>query len=215
MSDSSDSGRADVDGLRGDAEELLDPITDIAKAVWWLVLIRGIFAVLFGIVALIAPGAALVGIVFVFAAYAIVDGIFQIVHGLRVRGRRRGWGWLLAQGIVSVLAGVAAAAFPGLAGTVGALFVLWTIVVLAIVNGIAGIPAATALADAARRALALVIAILSILVGVLLAILIFVQPVIETVLGLIWVVGIWAIVAGVMLIVLAIQARVAARRLLS
>jgi len=196
-------------------EELASAIRGAAKTVWWLVLLRGIVALVFGILALIAPAAALLGIVFVFAAYAIVDGIVMIAQGVRLRDSEKGWGWLVAQGVLSVLAGIAAAIFPGLAGTIGALFFLWTIVVLAIVNGIAGIPAAAAMAAGGYKALAFVVAIANILFGVLLAILIFTQPVIETVLTLIWVVGIWAILAGLLLIVLAIQARIAARQLLS
>lgn len=190
-----------------------DAIRSAAKAIWWLVLVRGVLAIGFGILALIAPTAALLGIVFVFAAYAIVDGVVTIAHAVRVRDRHAGWGWLLAQGVVAILAGVAAAIFPGLAGTVGALFVLWTIAIFAVANGIAGIPAAAALAGGARQVVAFVLAIASIAFGVLLGVLIFVNPLLDTVLSLIWVVGIYAIAAGVMMLVIAIQARAAGKRL--
>lgn len=208
--ESINSERVEADGAEPD---LTETITRAAKAIWWLVLVRGILAIVFGILAIIAPAVALLGIVYVFAAYAIVDGIFGIAHAIRVRERHTGWGWLVAQGVVSVLAGIAAAIFPGLAGAVGALFVLWTIVVFAIANGIAGIPAAAALADGGRKVVAFVLAIASILFGVLLSVLIFLNPLLETVLALIWVVGIYAVATGVMLLVLAIQARVAGKRL--
>lgn len=192
------------------AGEFVDPIAPLIKAVWWLVLLRGIFAVLFGILAVFAPLLALVGIVFVFATYALIDGVVTLVHAIRVRATDRRWGWLLAQGVISVLAGIAAFVFPGLAGFFGGLFVLWLIAFYSIMAGISGIPAAAALAGGGRKVLAFVLAILSILLGVALIAILFANPA-AAIVNLIWVVGVWAIIAGVMLVVLAIQARIAHR----
>ena len=55
-----------------------------AKAVWWLVLLRGIFMVIFGIIALVSPGIALLTLVWVFGFYAILDGISAVVIGIRL-----------------------------------------------------------------------------------------------------------------------------------
>ena len=184
---------------------IIDPLS-AAKAIWWIVLLRGVFAIMFGIVALLLPGVALLSIVFVFAAYAVVDGVINIAHAVRVRGRDRRWGWLLVQGILTVLAGVAAFVFPGLAGLFGALVLLWTIVIWSIVMGISGIGAAASLADGGRKVLAFVAAILSIVFGIVLAIITIVTPV-ATAQSLIWVVGVYAILFGGMLVGLAIQAR--------
>jgi uncharacterized membrane protein HdeD (DUF308 family) len=182
-----------------------DPIAAVAKGIWWMILIRGIFAIVFGIIALIAPAAALTGIAIVFGAYAVVDGVIEIVHSLRTRGSDRRWGWLLFQGIVSVLAGLVALIFPGLVGVIGGLFALWTIVFYAVVHGAMSIATAAG-ADGRGRTWGIVSGILSIAFGVLLAILIFATPG-ATILSLIWVVGVYAIIFGAMLVVAAVQVR--------
>lgn len=181
-------------------------LANIAKAIWWLVLIRGILAIVFGVIALIHPGVAFVALVYTFAAFAFVDGIANIVHAVRVRNRDRRWGWLLAQGILSVLAGVVAFVFPLAAGLTLGIFALSLIAVYAIMMGISGIPAAASIVDGGRKALGFIVAILSILLGIaLLAIVVF-SP-LNGIVNLIWVVGAYAIIIGVVLIVAAIQAR--------
>ncbi len=190
-------------------EDFVDPIGRITRSIWWLVLLRGIFAVLFGIIAILAPLAALLGIVFVFAAYALIDGVIAIVHAIRVRDRDRRWGWLLAQGIVSVVAGIVAFIFPATAGLIGGTFVLAIIAFYAVVVGIAGIPAAASITDGGRKVLGIIVSILSIVLGVGLAIYLLAVPGLAVLNG-IWVVGIYAIIIGVMLIVAAIQARASA-----
>src|SRR6476661_8923976 len=104
--------------------------TQAVKALWWLVLIRGVLAVLFGLYALFSPAAALLALVFVFGFYAIMDGVAAIAVGFRHRrtshwgwhvvlgvteiveafhARRLGsssWGWLLVGGIVGILFGI-------------------------------------------------------------------------------------------------------------
>jgi uncharacterized membrane protein HdeD (DUF308 family) len=177
-----------------------------AKAIWWLVLIRGILAIVFGVIALIHPGVAFVALVYTFAVFAFVDGIANIVHAVRVRNRDRRWGWLLAQGILSVIAGVLAFVFPLAAGVTLGIFALSLIGVYAIMMGIAGIPAAASVVDGGRKALGFIVAILSILLGIALLVIVFVSP-LNGIVNLIWVVGVYAIIIGVVLIVAAIQAR--------
>jgi len=202
---------SDRDGAEPLLDEVIDPIGRITRAIWWLVLLRGILAVVFGIIALLAPVTALYAVVFVFAAYAIVDGIVGIVHAFRVRDRDHRWGWLLASGIIAVIAGAVAFVFPGIAGVFYATFVLAIIAIYAVMTGISGFPAAASMTDGGRKALGYVVSVLSIVLGVVLAIVLLVNPVIA-VFNLIWVVGIWAVVIGITLIVAAISARAAAAR---
>src|SRR5690554_4790758 len=117
-------------------------IGSVARGIWWLVLVRGILGIIFGIIALIAPGIALTGIAIVVGIYRLMDGITGISHAVQMRRSDRRWGWLLFQGIVSVLAGLAAVILPGLAGLVGGLVVLWTVVVYTLLHGIMGIASA-------------------------------------------------------------------------
>ena len=177
-----------------------------ARAIWWLVLIRGILAIVFGIIALIHPGVAFLALVYTFAAYAFIDGIANIVHAVRVRNRDKRWGWLLAQGILSVLAGIVAFVFPLAAGITLGIFALSLIGVYAIMMGISGIPAAASVVDGGRKVLGFIVAILSILLGIALLVIVFVSP-LNGIVNLIWVVGVYAIIIGVVLIIAAIQAR--------
>jgi uncharacterized membrane protein HdeD (DUF308 family) len=204
MTDSSQDRSDDAPIL----DDVIDPIGKVTRAVWWLVLIRGILAVVFGIVALIAPVTTFYAIVFVFAAYALVEGIIEIVHAVRVRGRDPRWGWLLALGVIAALAGIVAFAFPAFAGLYYGTFVLALIAFYAVLMGIAGFPAAASMTDGGRKVLGYVVAVLTIVAGVALAIIVFVNPV-AAVFNFLWIVGIWAVVTGVMLVVAAITARAA------
>jgi uncharacterized membrane protein HdeD (DUF308 family) len=192
-------------------EEVVDPIGTVTRAIWILVLIRGICAVLFGVLALIAPLMTAVAIVYIFAAFALVEGVVEIVHAVRVRDRDRRWGWLLAMGIIAVLAGVVAFAFPGISGVFLGTFALSLIAFYAVAMGIAGFPAAAAMTDGGRKALGYVVSVLTIVFGVVLAIITLVNP-LASIGAFIWVVGVWAIIIGVTLIIAAITARVQNRR---
>jgi uncharacterized membrane protein HdeD (DUF308 family) len=189
-----------------DTGSINDPLASLAKGMWWWVLIRGILAIAFGIIALLAPGAALTAIAIVFGAYALVDGVIAIVQAIRVRDRFAAWGWLLLQGILSALAGLLALILPGIAGAVGGLFVLWTIVIWNVMHGFAGIRSAAGASEGRAKTWGIVAGVLTILFGVVLGVLILLTPG-ATLLGLVWVVGIYAIVFGIMLIATAIQVR--------
>jgi uncharacterized membrane protein HdeD (DUF308 family) len=188
------------------AADPVDNLTTAVKTVWWLVLLRGILAILFGVLALVLPGVALLALVFTFAAYAVIDGIANIAHAIRVRNRAKGWGWLLAQGILSVIAGAIAVIFPFAAAFV---FGIWALVIIgayAIMMGISGIPAAASVVDGGRKVLGFIIAILSIVLGVGVLVIAFASP-LSGIGGLVWVIGVYAIIFGVVLIIAAIQSR--------
>lgn len=79
---------------------------------WWAIALRGVFAIIFGIIALLMPGAALLAFVLLFAAYMLVDGIFAIVAGVRAAQRHERWGWLVFEGILDLIAGGIAVVWP-------------------------------------------------------------------------------------------------------
>lgn len=105
---------------------------------WWMLLIRGIAAVLLGIAVLILPGLTLDVLVTTFAAYLFVDGIFAIITA--VMHREYGRWWLLAlEGVLGIIAGIAAFLFPGAAvATFFYIVVFWAIAtgVMEILNAI-------------------------------------------------------------------------------
>lgn len=190
-----------------------DPLATITfiRSVWWLVLLRGIFAVILGILALVAPVLTVAFFVWVFAFYAIVDGIVTLVQAVSTRKTDPAWGWLLTIGIIGVLAGIVVMIFPLQAGALTLLVFLWMIAIWAILSGIFGIPAASSVASGGAKALGIALAALSILFGVLLVIMLISTPQ-SAVVGLIYVLGAYAILGGVLLVVAALQARAAAKR---
>lgn len=183
-------------------------------SMWWLVLLRGIFAIILGVLAFISPVMTALAFVWVFAFYAIIDGIVNIVQAISTRATDPRWGWLLTIGIVGVIAGIVVMIFPLAAGALALLTLLWVIAIWAIVSGIFGIPAAASIASGGAKALGIVVSVLTILFGVLLVIMLFATP-LSALVGLIYVLGAYAVIAGLVLVVVAFQARAAGRSLLT
>ncbi|HEY6335979.1 MAG TPA: HdeD family acid-resistance protein [Alphaproteobacteria bacterium] len=166
---------------------------------WWALALRGAAAVLFGILALLWPGLTLDVLILVFGAYALVDGIFAIVAAVRAAGRHERWGAPLLEGIVSILAGVIAVVAP-LAAAFGffLLFVAWTIL-----TGVLEIVAAAKLRREIKGEWLLIVSgVLSILLGIFFA----AYPGIAIV-TMVWCIGIYAILFGILLLVLAFRLR--------
>jgi len=89
---------------------MMNTTMQVARRHWWFLLVRGILAILFGIIALAAPGIALLAFIYVFAAYAILDGITAIVVSLQERSFLRSWWVLLLEGILGIIFGILAIA---------------------------------------------------------------------------------------------------------
>jgi uncharacterized membrane protein HdeD (DUF308 family) len=70
------------------------------------ILVRGIAAVLFGLIALFLPGTALASLVLLFAAYMLVDGVFAIVAAVRAARAHERWSWFALEGVIDLAAGV-------------------------------------------------------------------------------------------------------------
>src|SRR5215475_4882523 len=85
---------------------------------WWALALRGVIAILFGIAALMLPGVMLWALVFLFGAYALVDGIFAVVESFKREARRDGesrrWWALLLEGLVGIAIGVITFVWPRL-----------------------------------------------------------------------------------------------------
>jgi uncharacterized membrane protein HdeD (DUF308 family) len=166
---------------------------------WWMLALRGVLAILFGLVALLFPGIALLAFIYVFAAYAIVDGVVAVIVSIRERGSLSRWGWVLAEGILSIAAGIIAAVYPGLT----ALVLLFLVAAWAILTGIAEIASAFILREQITREWLLGLAgLLSIIFGIIL----FIRPG-TGLLAILWLVGIYAIIFGILFIVRAFQLR--------
>src|ERR1051326_1072021 len=95
-----------------------DPQSEMMSAIlaqnWWAIAIRGVLAIIFGLIAFYRPGVTMLSLVLVFAAYSFVDGIFAIVAAVRSARQGERW-WLLAlEGVAGIVVGVLAVAWPGI-----------------------------------------------------------------------------------------------------
>jgi uncharacterized membrane protein HdeD (DUF308 family) len=165
---------------------------------WWALALRGVFAILFGIIAFAVPGAAMLALVLIFGAYSIADGIFNIVLAVRgARGHER-WGLLLANGILGIVIGIVAAIWPGIT----VLAFVFMIGAWALLSGGLMFGAALSMKISHGRWLLVFGAIVSMIYGLLL----FASPLIGA-LVLTWWVGAHALILGVTLVVLAFRLR--------
>src|SRR5438128_5176037 len=138
-------------------------IADELARYWWVIGLRGLAAVLFGILAFVWPGMTLAVLVLLFGAYALVDGILTLLAGFRGDAQHRIA--MVIEGVVSILAGLAAFVWPGLT----ALVLLYIIAFWAIVTGVLEIFAAVRLRRAISNEFGLIIGgILSVLFGIVL-----------------------------------------------
>ena len=168
---------------------------DVLTQKWWAVALRGILAIVFGIVALVLPGATLVSLAVVFGAYAFVSGVFAIVAAFGSRGRDAVW--YVLDGILGIAVGLATFFFPGIAAQALVLLIgLW-----AILTGIFEVIAGFEL-PIKRDWLLVIAGIASIVFGVL----VFVYPATGA-LAITWLIGLYALVYGVTMLVFGIRLR--------
>lgn len=166
---------------------------------WWVPVLRGAAAILFGVLALFWPGITLLTLVYLFAAYALVDGLVAIIGGFQQRAESDRWWVTVLAGVVGVVAGVLAFVWPGITGLVLVLLIGARFVV----EGILEIAAAIALRHEIEGEWRLGLAgLVSLIFGVL--VLLFPA---EGALALTWAIGITAIVAGALLIYLGFALR--------
>jgi uncharacterized membrane protein HdeD (DUF308 family) len=161
---------------------------------WWAIALRGVIAIVFGLVALLWPRLTLEALVVCFGAFALVDGMFAVVVALGDRGTHTRWGVLLAEGLVGIAIGLLTFFWP----LITALALLYLIATWAILTGVLEIAVAAWMHRAmGNEWLQLFGGIASLLFGVLMAVLPGVG-----LLALTWLIGVYALVFGVLLIVL-------------
>jgi uncharacterized membrane protein HdeD (DUF308 family) len=161
---------------------------------WWLVVLRGMLAVLFGLTAFLWPGLTLLVLIILFGIYALADGIVAVITGLtHVKDSPRWWVFLL-EGLVSIAAGVAALIWPGVASVI----LISIIAAWAVITGVFEIVGAIRLRREINNEWLLMLGgLLSIAFGVLLVL----YPAAAG-LALIWMIGSYEVVFGALLIAL-------------
>lgn len=166
---------------------------------WGWVVLRGVLAVLFGLIAFTRPGAMVFSMVLVFGVYAFIAGIATVIAAARSGRAGDSWGALLLDGLLGIAVGVVAVVWP--AST--ALAFVWMIGAWAILTGILEIASAVRLRKLIQHEWLLGIAgALSVAFGLLM----FYRPVAGG-LAVVWWLGAYALLFGVMMIVLGFRLR--------
>src|SRR5262252_4793211 len=107
-------------------------MVEALKRGWWMLVLRGVCAVLFGILTFVWPGITLVTLVFLFGFYALTNGALTLGVGIRAPGGTPGKGTLVLLGLLGIAAGIIAFVYPG----VTALSLLSIIAFWAIFTGV-------------------------------------------------------------------------------
>ncbi|MEU5879839.1 HdeD family acid-resistance protein [Spirillospora sp. NPDC047279] len=175
---------------------------DLMARNWWVLALRGAFAILFGVVAWIWPGITVWALVILFGAYALVDGVFALIgafgkNAAEATGRSRGW--LAVTGVAGIVLGIVALAWPGITGFA----LLMLIAAWAVVTGVFEIFTAFSLRKKIDNEwLYIVTGAISVLFGVLL----FVWPV-SGALAVVWMIGFFSILFGAFMVGAAFRLR--------
>ena len=163
---------------------------------WWLILLRGIAAIVFGVLAFLWPGVTLVTLVLFYGAFVLIDGVLALAHAIMGGNMGSRW-WLALVGVAGIAAGILTFMWPG----VTALVLLLFIAIWAIVLGVFQIAGAIRLRKEIDNEWTLILGgVLSVLFGVIL----LVAPGAGAV-ALIWVIAAYAILFGVLLVALSFR----------
>ena len=182
-------------------EPIKIPIIDVETLAhnWWVLLLRGIAGIIFGVLTFIWPEISLAALVLLFGAYAFADGVLALINGIRERRVNDRWWVLLLHGILGIAAGIVTVLWPGIT----ALALLYIIAAWALVIGALEIAAAIRLREVIEGEWLLALAgIASVALGILL----FLFPGPGALALVIWI-GAYALVSGVLLTILAFRLR--------
>ena len=165
---------------------------------WWVFAVRGVLAIVIGVLAFVRPDVTLVALVALFGAYALLDGIFTVATSFTLSGTRYFW-WLLLEGILGIVVGVLTFVYPGaMAASLLILLGCWLIV-----TGIFEIGAAIELRKLIEDEWFYVLGgLFSIAAGVLT----LYRPN-QSALAWMWVIGVYAILFGIMMLAVGFKVR--------
>lgn len=166
---------------------------------WWTFIVRGVLAIAFGILAFLSPQWGIFVLVGLFAAWALIDGAGSLIAGWSGRGRDKNWWLEILEGVVSIVAGLVALLLPTFAAEVLVIIIgAW-----AIVTGVFEIYMAFRLREQIEGELWMGLAgVASILFGLIL----FLFPGAGA-LSVVWLIGSFAIVFGIFLVILGVRLR--------
>ena len=166
---------------------------------WWLLLVRGLVAIVFALLTWAQPGVSLAALVLVFGIYVLADGLLGVWSAIAKRRDNRHWWLLLLWGVVGIVVGVMTFIMPGITGLV----LLMYIAAWAVITGVLQIVAAIRLRKEIKGEWLM---ILSGLVSVAFGVLLFLQPGAGA-LAVAWIIAAYAFIFGVLMVLLAFKVR--------
>jgi uncharacterized membrane protein HdeD (DUF308 family) len=166
---------------------------------WWSLVIRGVVAILLGLIAFVWPGITIGALVLLFGAYALIDGVTSIAGAMRASKAHERWGALVIEGLVGIAAGIVTFAWPAIT----AIALIYVIASWAIVTGIFELIAAVRLRKHITGEWLLALGgIASVVFGIL----IMMAPIAGAVVIAFWI-GAYELVFGVVLLALGFRLR--------
>ena len=169
----------------------------ISQAYWWLLILRGVVALLFGIMAIISVAFTLLFLVYLFGAYVLLDGIMAIIVSLQERRSSSAWLVVFLIGIVGIVVGVISFIHPGNV----ALLIFYLVALWLIIAGLFGV-IASLLRASGTEWLSIIGGILSIIVGIVF----FLHPT-SSILSIVWLLGVFALIYGIIQIIKSFQVK--------
>jgi uncharacterized membrane protein HdeD (DUF308 family) len=174
-------------------------VAETLRRNWWLLALRGLAAVIFGVLAFAWPGITLLTLIWLFGAFALVNGILSLVLATKAPKGYPRFGSLILGGLLGILAGLLTFVMPGIT----ALGLLILIAAWALVTGILEIVAAIKLRKTITGEWMLILAGLA---SVAFGILLILQPAAGALVMVLWI-GAYALLSGILLLVLALKMR--------
>jgi uncharacterized membrane protein HdeD (DUF308 family) len=171
----------------------------ILSHAWWVLLLRGVVAIAFGVLVWLQPGSSFMALMWLFGAYLLADGILGVWMATTGRSVHEDWWVLLLWGLVGIGVGVMTFLAPGITG----LALLFYIAIWAIATGVLEIVAAVRLRKEMEGEWVLVVGgLISVLFGAFLV----ARPA-EGAMAMLWLIATYAVVFGILLMMLAFRVR--------
>ena len=164
---------------------------------WWVLTVRGILAILFGIAAVFWPGLTIVTLLYLFGAYILVSGVVNIIHGVGGVSKRASWFLTLVVGLLELGVGVYLLRHPHVTFATLILLIGFMLIVRGVIEGVSAFSDAT---SSTERALMIIASIVAILAGILLLF----QPAAAGV-AFVWILGLYALIIGPILVALSLD----------
>jgi uncharacterized membrane protein HdeD (DUF308 family) len=166
---------------------------------WWVAILRGVAAIIFGVLALTWPGITLAVLIILFGAYAFADGVFALVHAISGRDEAESVWVLLLEGLIGIGVGLLTFFEPAITGII----LLFYIAAWSLTTGVLEIVGAINLR---KRVSGEIWMLLSGIASIIFALILLVHPGVGA-LAVVWLIGAYAMVFGAILVALGFRLR--------